>query len=165
MLPVILCLDMGAYDYLYYRVQNGDRGRWQEACRVLQRIAGQTPIAVCTTHEPVLMYYLRPNNYRDAENMRPEFGTRVYSLEKGDVYQIGEGGQPGNGFNYMREAIRKAREEGRELFVAAVMPELREKDPDGTVRQALRRDFELIAVRPCWVGPKDETVYVWQVRR
>ncbi|MGE3170995.1 MAG: glycosyltransferase family 39 protein [Planctomycetota bacterium] len=163
-LPGILAVDMLSYDYLYFRVQNGDRGRWREASAIVQHAAGDTPLLVATTHEPVLMYYLRPNNYRSAADMAidPD-DTLVVSIEPHHLYQMHEGERT-DGFDYVKSLRDLAVVEGRALLFAAALPELREKDRDGTLRQALRRDCELIEVLPCWVGPKDESIYVWKLR-
>jgi hypothetical protein len=51
---------------------------------------------------------------------------------------------------------------GDALFAVMVtMPELIEADPDGSFRAVLVRDFVLAQHLPCWVGPKDESVYVY----
>lgn len=166
LVPLILVVDMAAYDYLYYAVQHGDRGRWQEAGRVVQRGSGERPFAVCTTHEPVLMYYLRPNNYRSETNRRSEVGPLVFSIEQENLYRVDPAtGVRGDGGSYLRSAIGNAGADGRELWVVAALPELIEKDDDGSLRRALREQCELVEVLPCWVGPKDETIYVWRARR
>ncbi len=161
-LPAILCLDMGAYDYMYYRVQYGDRGRWQEASRIVTRAGAG--VDVMTTHEPVLQYYLRPNNYRS--RLPPAFDqVRVFSIEPDRILDSAPPGTGiGDGSSYLRSLIVTSRGTGHEFFVIAALPELAEKDRDGSLRTALREQCELVEVLPCWVGPKDESVYIWRPR-
>ncbi|MGE3171652.1 MAG: glycosyltransferase family 39 protein [Planctomycetota bacterium] len=164
-LPLILGLDMVAYDYLYYTVQYGDRGRWREACEVVQAAAGNRPVLVCTSNEPTLLYYMRPNYHRGHEEATAERDATVYGIETQWVYGTGLPEHASwNGHTYFRGVTWTARQQGRELFVVASLPELAEKDRDGTLRQALREQFELVQLLPCWIGPKDASVYVWRVR-
>ena len=44
------------------------------------------------------------------------------------------------------------------------IPELAEKDADGTLRAALLLHCELLLVLPLWIGPKDESIYIWRAR-
>jgi len=66
------------------------------------------------------------------------------------------GGEP-----HLRWHLAEAQRDAAQFVVLVSLPELQEKDRDGSVLATLRRDFELIAHLPCWVGPKDESIYVY----
>ena len=56
---------------------------------------------------------------------------------------------------------QRAAADGALFAVALTLPELQEKDPAGHFRNALADHCELVLHLPCWVGPKDESVYVY----
>ena len=64
----------------------------------------------------------------------------------------------------MRSVIDEANRRGRRALFATALPELAEKDDDGSLRRALAEQCELLEVLPLWVGPRDESVYVWSAR-
>ena len=45
--------------------------------------------------------------------------------------------------------------------VVVTLPELREHDQAGKFEEVLKRDFELALYLPMWVGPKDQSIYVY----
>lgn len=156
-LPAILCLDMAAYDYLYAHAQHGDRGLWRQASRYVAAAAEQRPFAVLTVNGPSMEYYLRPNHYRGwAEDPHP--GVQVRAILHWDVTVAG------GGRDYLLAERDRLRAAGAEMFVVVGMPELIEIDQDGSLRTTLRREFELVHVLPCWVGPKDESIWIYRPR-
>lgn len=168
LLPGILCADMAAYDYLYYTVQHGDRGRYREAAEVVMRRAGERRAAVLTVNEPSMQYYLLPNHWRQQVPDDPDSGTKVLSINSWDVDPPPDPAQPWtldhDGADYLEGYLVQARQRDWRLFVVVTLPELAEKDPDGTLRAAIRERLDLVGVLPCWIGPKDETVYVYESR-
>ena len=163
LLPVLLCGDFASCDYLYLTVQCGDRGRWRDASEYVQQAAGGAPCVVHTTHEPVLAYYLQPDRYRsEASAVAPDvFDLR--SIETHDIAATANGASDAGG-RYVRSIIERARREQRVPFFLAALPELAEKDADGTLRAALLLHCELLLVLPLWIGPKDESIYIWRAR-
>lgn len=162
-LPMLLLADAGSGCLLYHSAWNGDRGRWDEAARTLTALAGGQPFVVHTTHEPVLLYYLRPGHYRASPEQRVTGPIDVRSIERADV-EASAAGRPEPGRAYVRSIVDQARRRGRRALFAAALPELAEKDDDGSLRRALAEQCELVEVLPLWVGPRDESVYVWSAR-
>jgi len=172
-LPVILCLDMLAYDYLYFTTQYGDRGRWRQAGDVVRDAAGARSVEVYSINEPSMLYYLRPSHYL-AGATDPHAGTRVWAITGWEVAQgwpSHMGSSPptaatvqGGGRSYLATVTADVKALGRELFFVVSLPELAEIDRDGRLLAGLQSQCELRAVLPCWVGPKDETIYVYQAR-
>jgi len=152
----ILALDVVAGAYLYFTAHRGDRAPWDEAARIADLDAANRPTTVHSTHEPILRYYLDRDHWRGIEPSprRP----LVRSIERSDVVFAG-GGEA-----YVRSVLDRARRDGRSATFAIVLPELREKDPDGSLLAALRAQCELAFVLPLWVGPKDESIYVFRAR-
>lgn len=163
LLPVLLCVDFLGYDYLYFTVQRGDRGRWEEASEFVQANAAGAPFVVHTTHEPVLVYYLQPDRYRAGTLASAPDVVDLRSIETHDIAATANGRADAGGC-YVRSIVEHARRDGRVPFFVASMPELQEKDRDGSLQAALRSQCELLEVLPLWVGPKDESVYVWRAR-
>jgi hypothetical protein len=74
-------------------------------------------------------------------------------------------------FEWQRQ---QARQLGAVLAVAVTLPELAEVDhharlaeigEHSAIRKLLASEFELIAHLPCWVGPKDESIYLYLPRQ
>jgi hypothetical protein len=162
-LPAILCLDMAAYDYLYFVAQYGDRGRWREARDVVLRAAENRQFEVWTVNQPSMLYYLRPNHYREIGRADSHAGTEVQAITYWDVFESKDPAVR-DGNSWLRKTAAGAQTRRRDLFVVVTMPELVEIDRDQSLRKALREQMELTDVLPCWVGPKDETIYVWRPR-
>ena len=152
----ILALDLVSGAYLYFTAQRGDRAPWDQAARLADSDPANRPTTVHSTHEPILRYYLDRDHWRGIEPSprRP----LVRSIERGDVVFAG-GGEA-----YVRSVLDRASRDGRSATFAVVLPELREKDPDGSLLAALRARCELAFVLPLWVGPKDESIYVFRAR-
>jgi hypothetical protein len=163
-LPAILCLDMASYDYLYFLTQHGDRGLWREAATfVTNALPKGKKLAVYTVNESSLLYYLRPYHFaewpRDAYPDRDLHG--IVSWEIQDDRGRDGGKCESGGAAYLRDAIQWAGQRDAELFVVVSLPELAEQDPDGSLRAALEQQLRLLKVFANWVGPKDESVYVY----
>jgi hypothetical protein len=152
----ILALDLVAGAFLYFTAQRGDRAPWDEASRIVVADPARRPSTVHSTHEPILHYYLARDHWRGIEPSprRP----LVRSIERSDIAFAGGGDA------YVRSVLDRARRDGRDATFAVVLPELREKDVDGSLLAALRGRCELAAVLPLWVGPKDESIYVFRAR-
>jgi 4-amino-4-deoxy-L-arabinose transferase-like glycosyltransferase len=160
-LPAVLTADFAAYDFLYYRHQHGDRARWREAAALVQKLAKAQPIRVLTTNQPSALYYLDPQFYRDPvgpAGERPS-GVEVIGIEGFEAYRQG-----GDASRWLSARVAEGRRAGRAVFALITMPELVEDDPEGRLRESLARDFYLLQVVPCWVGPKDETIFVYEPR-
>jgi hypothetical protein len=165
LLPVLLVVDMAAYDYHYFTVQHGDRARWREAASYLTRTAAGSRFTVFTVNRPSMLYYLRPQHHalrqddpdpypdREVFGILPEwvFGSTTDPV----LPRIG-------GLAFLEGAIAFARSRERELFLVITLPELREIDADGSLEQALHERFVISRVYPVLVGPKDETIYVFR---
>jgi uncharacterized membrane protein len=155
-LPVVLIVDLLAYDALYFTSQHGDRPRWREGAAVVTDASDQKKL-VLTTNLPSLNYYLRPDRYWSASASASDARIEVVSIETWDIASAG------GGADFMRGHQNFARGEQRELWVVAVGPELAEKDVDGTCEAWLRTCAHQVASIPAWVGPKEMTVLVWRV--
>jgi hypothetical protein len=157
-LPAIVCLDMVAYDFLYFTVQRGDRGQWRDVAVHIQRTNTTGRMLVLTINEPTMQFYLRRWHYSEFGKADPYPGREVVSLETSNM------ARQGGAAAYFDELRSRAQAEQKELYAVVTLPELREKDPDGKLEESLREHLELQAVFPIWVGPKDETIYVYRAR-
>jgi hypothetical protein len=163
LLPVLLFAEYGLHDVWYHSSEHGQRGLWREACAMVRERAGTGALRVLSTQEPTCIYYLRPRHYAPGNtDAYPQL--QVWSLErwgiagknKDDQQIHAPGGEP-----HLRWHLAEAHRDGAQFVVLVSLPELQEKDLDGSVLATLRRDFELVAHLPCWVGPKDESIYVY----
>lgn len=153
-LPALLAADLVSGCYLYFGPHQGDRGPWRQAAvEVSARLFGQRA-CIMTTHEPCLLYGLRPGHYEGSADPRVE----VLSLELSEA-ERGAGAEQG-----LLARQRMAQAAGRALWFVVCLPELREKDPDGAFVAALHRRCELVAVLPSWVGPRDQSIYLFAPR-
>lgn len=151
----------------YYTVQHGQRARWSEAAAYLREQAAGRPIRVATVNHPTLLYYLRPGQW--AFQVPKEYAAnRVVPLidwmvELGvdeDKKHVCDPGAVAH-IAWHREAARAS----RALFAFVVtMPELVEQDHDGRLRAAITQECHLVRHLPCWVGPKDESIYVYVLK-
>jgi hypothetical protein len=184
-LPAILCLDMMVYDYGYFTTQYGDRARWRAASSWISEHAAGQSFVVYSVNEPSMLYYLRPLHYAEAQPTRPDAdpypGCRIAAMtsweiargwsqmvgyEDGPPVAPGEKPQPPPGCapgaeGWLHSIQANATRMHRALFFVATLPELAEMDPGGRLLAAFQRECELQRVLPCWVGPKDETIYVF----
>ena len=143
---------LASYDYLYFTRQHGDRPRWREATAAIT-LATPEPKIVLTTNQPGVDYYLRREVFSGVEVLDPE----VVSIESWDINRAG-GGKP-----YMQLLLERALEGERRLYVTLTEPELHEKDPGGGLIGWVHRNGHLMQRYPAWTGPKDMTVFVYEV--
>ena len=156
LMALVLGLDLVGGSYLYFTAMRGERAPWNDAAQLMQSRAGSKPVSVHTTHEPILQYVLHRDHWRLGADV-PGAGE-VRSIERHDVLFAG------GGEGYVRAVLDRSKGLGMSASFAVVLPELREKDVDGSLLAALHARCELIAVLPFWVGPKDETIYVFSAR-
>ncbi len=160
-----LVVEAGAY----HGAQHGQRARWREACGFARSIAAAAPtngrLRALTVNHPSVTYYLQRGFWGNAAAagdpeiaIEPLLEWRLDGREEGVVLH-----EPG-GRAHLRWQRDQAASRQAALVVLVTMPELIEIDRDGSLRAALQEDFELVLHLPCWVGPKDESVYVYTPR-
>jgi 4-amino-4-deoxy-L-arabinose transferase-like glycosyltransferase len=161
-LPLLLLLESCLLLGDYYTTQFGQRARWREACEVAQQIAGDDPLRVLTVNQPTAVYYLHRDQWAKTE---PERNPRAVVWAMLDwLVDADAGGSPlhePGAANHLRWHRQQARLAGAHFVVIVTLPELEEMDADGAMWRALRQDFEIARHLPCWVGPKDESIYVF----
>ena len=163
-LPLALAGEHVAGLAAYHTVEHGQRARWAEAAAFLQQRAAGRPIRVATVNHPTLLYYLRPGMWRGAVP-REHAANRVvplnhWMIEKGiDEFEV-KVHEPGAASHlaWHRDAARAT---GSLLAIVVTLPELEQHDRDGSLRAAIAAQCRLAHCLPCWVGPKDETIYVY----
>ena len=158
-LPAIVCLDMAAYDYLYFTVQKGDRGQWSEAAALVEGEVTGGPVMVLTINEPTVQFYLRRWHYAPDKAAPADAQREVISIETQDMANAG--GAP----DWFAAVSSRSLANRQPLYAILTMPELREKDPDRRLQRTIHTEMDLIAVFPIWVGPKDETIFVYRGRQ
>jgi hypothetical protein len=174
-LPLLLVADHVQHAVGYYTVQYGQRARWREACEFVRAEAGDQPLRVLTINLPTIVYYLRREHWSGGSgDTNP--ATVVDQLLEWMLHGIIKDAKghdlvlhaPGAA-NHLRWQVDLARQQGAKFFVLVTLPELEELDSSidpkfdqpGAVLRALQADYELVLHLPCWVGPKDEGVYVY----
>jgi len=161
-LGAALCLDFLAASLGYYTSRHGDRARWREACTWLEREFDGEPVYALTFNQPSVAYYLTPDIWQNGGTSERPYAVELLADWKAD----GKGAEgrvhhePGwaNHLEWQRE---RAMRRGSSLVVLVTRPELEEVDQDGQLWQTLREDFELALYLPCWVGPKDESIWAF----
>ena len=119
----------------------------------------ERPARILTTNLPTLVYYFAPEFWGQPGPDRQFTGDfQVMSIEVWDVAGAG-GPEP-----YLRSVMAAAERDGVQLYVMVTEPELHEKDPSGTLEAVLRREFRQVKSYPAWVGPKDQTVFLYAYR-
>jgi len=166
LLPAVLAADSLRLDVAYYTSHYGQRARWREAASFVSAEAerrGLDGVYALTTNEPAMLYYLRRKHWFLMAN-DPHPGYRVQVL-LGDILSSGldRNGNPLHepGPEAHLAWVRKQCGSSRLLAVMVTLPELREQDPGGAFEALLHQEFELALHLPCWVGPKDQSVYVY----
>lgn len=157
-LPAIVCLDMAAYDFLYFTIQKGDRGQWRDAAAAVRAMATEQGLVVLTVNEPTMQFYLRRWHYALEREDADEARIDIVSIETGPMHAVGGASE---WFRLQRE---RASATDRPFFAVVSLPELREKDPDRRLERAILQQMELVQVLQVLVGPKDETIYVYKLR-
>lgn len=152
LLPAILVLDLGSYDYFYFTNQTGDRPRLRDAVSHVLRQPDQRRLWL-TTNSPGLRYYLQAGVIAAAEHSEDQ----IISIETWDVANAG------GGERFMAAHLERANRAGQAMYVLLTPPEFREKDVDGSCDLWLRANARRILDLPVWIGPKDMTVIVYRV--
>ncbi len=165
--PLGLLADSIQYDIAYYTVQHGDRAQWRQAVAAVTRASGGR-LLVFTVNEPTLNYYLRRDYYEAGQDRGADPDRLVVPILKWNLQpdppDVADPAASA-GEAYLRRAMAQAAGEDRELFFVVSLPELQEIDEDGSLLAALRARGELLAELPVWVGPKDESLYVYRLSR
>lgn len=170
--PVLIVVDRLRLDASYFLTQHGQRARWNEAAEFLQQRAacdGRTGVRVLTTSEPSMLYYLRRGHWYGGRQDR-DAGMYVHALLawelKGIKRVLGEDVRfHPEGAEHHLAWHRSFADPADQLFAIVVTrPTLREADSLGDLEPLLARDFELALHLPCWIGPKDESIYVYLPR-
>lgn len=163
LLPLVVAAELVLLLAEYHGPQHGQRARWREAAAAVREAAGDAPMHVLTNSHPSLLYYLRPRHWVQSEP-DPHPGIAVYALLEWHIDDDVRGAQPqaepGAEAHLAWHATTAAKARAR-FVLALTMPELAEIDKDGRLRELLDRDFDLVRHLPCWVGPKDESIYVY----
>jgi len=169
-LPLLLVADQvpGLVDY--YTSQYGQRSRWREACEFVRARAKDGPLRVLTVNEPTIVYYLRPQHWATA-GVDPNPMVEVLALvdwKLDGIWRLGGSDEkevtmhPPGGMQHLAWHLAEAKKRRAQFVVMVTAPELAEVDQhDGSLRRGLLQDYELVLHLPCWVGPKDEGVYVY----
>ena len=155
-LALVVAFDFGAYDVLYFTTQFGDRPRWRDGAQLVETDAGQ-PFHVLTTNLPTLRYYLNQRSYWG--ETRADRG--IESIEHWEIDASEDAA------SWLRKEFDEAVSAGRKLYIVHTEPEVREKGRECTPHADLdglfRRHGEVVGRYPCWVGPKDMTVWVLRI--
>jgi hypothetical protein len=166
-LPLLLVAEhtVGLVDY--YTVQHGQRARWREAATFLQERAAGRPLRVSTINHPTMLYYLRPGQWEFRVPTQYAKNTVVplidwMVLEGLDEFKVKQH-EPGasNHLDWHRQAARAT---GALFAFVVTLPELVEQDPTGRLKATITQECELVLHLPCWVGPKDESIYVYVLK-
>ena len=164
-LPLFAFGDFAQLDVKYYGVQHGQRARWREAAEFVRQRAGGRGVQVLTINEPTMLYYLRPEHWSKDGNQHPGIEVVVllrWSIDDERKEAVAAGISPAEA--YLQKQRKRAETDRALLALVVTQPELVEIDSDGAFAAVLARDFELAQYLPCWVGPKDESVYVYLPR-
>lgn len=157
----------------YHGDQFGQRARWREACEFVVargRAQGNQGVRVVTINQSSALFYLRPWHWRN-DDPDPYPTTDVIALSgslaatgilNADKPELRQQLHEPGAINHLAWHLRVAAANRRHLSFLVTMPELAEQDPDGSLRRALTTRCELVAHFPCWVGPKDESIYVYE---
>ena len=172
--PLLLVADFLYHDVAYFAEQNGQRARWREAAAFVRSEAearGLRGLHVLSVNHPTMLYYLRPRHWFVGDHdPHPDVAVQAilsWEFVKGEDKDGVRLHDPGVAA-YLQTNQRLA-DFRQQLFALIVtLPALREKDSEwptpaenGQLEAALKRDYELALYLPTWVGPKDESIYVY----
>lgn len=167
LVPLLFVLEHATGLVDYYGAQHGQRARWRQAAEFLRERAAGRPLRVSTINYPTMLYYLRRGDW--SFTVAPEFEQdRVMQLEswmieKGEDQNLQRVHEPG-GANHIEWHKKKARGVNALLAFVVTFPELGQQDRDRSFRRALAEQCELVLYLPCWVGPKDESLFVYVLK-
>lgn len=163
-LPTLLLGEQVLFLRAYYHEQRGQRAPWGTAVDFLHERAAGRPLRVATVSKPTLLYYLRPGAYKG--DVPQQFARNQvlaisdWSFDLGQDENLVPIHAPG-AENHLLWHRQRALADGALFAVVVTMPELADTDRGGAFRAALQQHCELVLHLPCWVGPKDESVYVY----
>lgn len=149
----------------YYGSQHGHRPRWREACALVSARAQAAGLPerfrVLTVSRPSVLYYLCPTLWAEggvADNRVTVSQLLAWEFDGEDKGVRMHAPGVSQHFAWHEAEAKRA---GQQFAVIVSMPELAEEDPAGKVLAHLRQHYELAQYLPCWVGPKDESLYVY----
>jgi len=162
----VLCADLLLPLVGYHRERCGDRGAWRQACEEAQRRAGERGLWVVTVGYPIIVYYLQSDLWQVGHEAS-KANVHVQSLLRWNLTGTLEGQSspvhaPG-GRAHLAWHAASAQKVGYQLAILVTLPELAEQD-DGELLPTLWQDYELLQHWPRFVGPKDESVYLFVPR-
>ena len=166
-LPALVVGDFLKLDVSYFTDQNGQRGLWRDAAVFIREQVerrDRVGVRLLSVNHPTMLYYLRPWHWLPGE-IDPYPNTKVSAV----VHWLFEGGVDHLGYKLHEPGVeahfewhmRNAERKGQMFAVVVTLPELREHDQAGKFEEVLKRDFELALYLPTWVGPKDQSIYVY----
>tara|TARA_R110002096_G_scaffold277082_1_gene471135 strand:+ start:3003 stop:4577 length:1575 start_codon:yes stop_codon:yes gene_type:complete len=166
-LPALVAGDLLLLDVAYYTDQHGQRGLWRQAAQFVREQSESRGLAgarVLTVNHPTLLYYLRPRHWfvQDSDP-HPDMTVQAivdWRFVKGIDHNDMKLHEPGAEAHFAWHQSR-AKFYDQMFAVVITLPALREVDRDGQFEATLKRDFELALYLPTWVGPKDESIYVY----
>ncbi len=167
LLPALMFADFGVHLDRYYHAQHGDRAMWRDACKAtLARERGDgRGLWLLTVNEPTVWFYVDQDHWR--RRAAPvDHTVKVFLLKNWEIAGLAENGtvmHPPGGREHLHYWQRLAAAANADLAVLVTLPELQEKD-DGQVLPTLQKEFDLVLHLPCFVGPKDESIYVFVPR-
>lgn len=176
--PLLLVGDLAAQAAAYHGEQHGQRARWAEAAAFLRDLGGGRPLRVGTTNHPTMLWYLRPGQW----NWRVPPESAANEVVPLMDWTVGQGvdhfkqrvHEPGAA-NHIAWHRQRAKAAGALLAFVVTLPELQEQEQglatgdgyrgvDGAILAAIEAECRLALHLPCWVGPKDESIYVYVLR-
>ncbi|MGK0203603.1 MAG: mannosyltransferase [Planctomycetota bacterium] len=170
-LPALVLGDFLQLDVAYFTEQHGQRAQWRDAAHFIRDQAqerGRVGARVLSVNGPTMKYYLRRRHWFVGDD-DPHPGMHVsavvrWRLENGTDQPGQKLHEPGVEAHFEWHLKAAARDD--QMFAVVIkLPELREKDKTGEFEALLKRDFELALYLPTWVGPKDESLYVYLPRK
>ncbi|MEO6593291.1 MAG: glycosyltransferase family 39 protein, partial [Planctomycetota bacterium] len=165
-LPMLLVADYGVNMYAYHEVQHGQRAEWRAACDFVRSSASAKGVRVLTINDPTLHYYLRPKHWSVSKaNPYPTINVQTllsWNIDRQDPEDKEKLPHAPGGEAHLAWHVKLAREAGVPFLVMVTLPELGYEDwQDGSVWRTLQRDYRIVLHLPCWVGPKDESIYIF----
>lgn len=167
-----LLFDFGSDCWRYFDQRHGDRARWRDACDWVKAEYQGGRVYALTVNEPSVAYYLTPEVWRNAGAVEGPYTVwLVAHWDNEGLDQDDKRVHPAGWSEHLKWRRQQAANLKSELVVLVTRPELDEvdqgdaSDPSGELWRVLRRDFELVRYLPCWVGPKDESIWVFVPRR
>lgn len=166
-LPALVVGDLVNLDVAYYTEQHGQRAMWRQASEFLEKEAkarGLDGVRCLSDNHPTMLYYLRRKHwFVGDEDPHPNMDVSAvltWRFLDGKDHEGNVLHEPGVDA-HLDWHLRGAERTNQLFAVPITLPELREYDRTGEFEAALKRKLELALYLPCWVGPKDESIYVY----